>query len=205
VSGIEAAATAIADSLMHEPFYQAITVERRGDPAGQLSLLRAYMAYSLADAGRSGRCVLADDPADGAAAWILPRTPELSGSETADKKRFLNATLGRGGCENYARIVGFMESKTHGLIAPAAWYLSILGVRPAAQGRGIGAKLLAPTLAEADRREIVCWVETFSERNRAFYRRAGFDTVATHHEPVTNASYAIMIRAAAAGRRRLQR
>jgi len=75
-----------------------------------------------------------------------------------------------------------------------AWYLSILGVLPAAQGRGIGAQMLAPALAAADRAGAVCYLESFSERNPAFYGRLGFDAVATHLEPTTAAPYRIMLR-----------
>ena len=38
------------------------------------------------------------------------------------------------------------------------------------------------------------YLETFTPRNLAFYRKLGFDTVAEYLEPVTNSSYVIMRR-----------
>ena len=79
-------------------------------------------------------------------------------------------------------------------IPPEAWYLSILGVDPTLQGRGIGARLLAPTLAEADAAGAVTWLETFTTRGASFYERVGFTLVAWHDEPTTGRPYAILRR-----------
>lgn len=55
------------------------------------------------------------------------------------------------------------------------WYLAALGVDPAHQGRGHGARLLAPVLARADATRTLTWLESTNPRNHAFYRRMGFD------------------------------
>ena len=188
-------AAAVADSLLHEPFYQAITTDHRDNPAQRVAVLRAYMAYSLAESQRTGRLVLAPNPAEGAAAWLLPRTAAIDARESAAKSAFLRATLGRAGFANYQRIVAFMRPPCKSVVPSDAWYLSILGVLPATQGRGIGAQLLQPTLKEADAAGAVSYLESFSERNPAFYGRLGFNTIATHCEPTTNAPYRIMLRA----------
>lgn len=60
------------------------------------------------------------------------------------------------------------------------WYLAALGVRPAAQGRGIGTALLQPVLARADAGGMPCYLETFRERAAVFYQRMGFEIVQTH-------------------------
>lgn len=54
------------------------------------------------------------------------------------------------------------------------WYLWLLGVAPAHQGRGIGSSLLRPLLARADETGLPCYLETQTEGNVAFYRRRGF-------------------------------
>jgi predicted N-acetyltransferase YhbS len=67
-------------------------------------------------------------------------------------------------------------------------------VTPSAQGRGIGARLIEPTLAEADAAGALCYLETFDDRNPRFYQRLGFSAVGSHEEPVTSSPYTIMIR-----------
>ena len=42
------------------------------------------------------------------------------------------------------------------------WYLMILGVVPADQGRGIGGALMQPVLEEADREGVPCYLETMT-------------------------------------------
>lgn len=54
------------------------------------------------------------------------------------------------------------------------WYLNMLGVEPAYQGRGIGAALLAPVLREADVAGQACYLETATERDVQFYQKFGF-------------------------------
>jgi GNAT superfamily N-acetyltransferase len=55
------------------------------------------------------------------------------------------------------------------------WYLAFTGVDPARRGRGIGAALLQPVLAQADHDGLLCCLETPFPRTHAFYRRLGFE------------------------------
>ena len=73
-------------------------------------------------------------------------------------------------------------------------FRSIIGIHPDAQGCGLGAALLRPTLDETGTQGVAAYLETFTPRNLAFYRKLGFDTVAEYLEPVTNSSYVIMRR-----------
>ncbi|MBN1534178.1 MAG: GNAT family N-acetyltransferase [Spirochaetes bacterium] len=54
------------------------------------------------------------------------------------------------------------------------WYLWLLGVEPAHQGKGIGGSLLQPVLAESDAAGVPCYTETEEERNLDFYGGHGF-------------------------------
>ena len=78
------------------------------------------------------------------------------------------------GMENYHRIVRYMTALAAQAIPHSAWYLSIVGILPSAQGRGLGATLLAGTLAEASHAHVPCYLETFTPRNLRFYERLGF-------------------------------
>ena len=113
------------------------------------------------------------------------------------KAEFLAAALGVTGADAYRRIVDFMRPRASAAVAESAWYLSIVGVTPSAQGQGIGSRLIEPTLAEADDAGVDCYLETFDYRNPRFYQRLGFSAVGSHAEPVTGATYTIMRRSPA--------
>lgn len=186
---------ALADALIVDPFYLSISADFEHDMHHRKAVLACYFAYSMEEAERSGRCLTLEDRALGAAAWLLPRTAEAEVAESAAKNAFLARTLGPQGLAHYHRIVAFMAAQAPAVVPAGAWYLSILGIAPAAQGRGHGAKLLAPTLAEADAAGVPCFLETFTPPSVGFYERLGFRAAATHHEPVTGADYLIMCRA----------
>jgi len=185
---------AIVASLVGDPFYRAITADFIADDGSVAHTLGSYFEYSLAEAERTGRCVVADDPQLGASAWLLPRSAELEAIESAAKASFLAATLGPRGNSNYRRIMEFMSQHASVSVPSEAWYLSIIGIAPVAQGQGIGARLLRPTLAEADAAGAVCYLETFAPRTVSFYERLGFRSVASHLEPCTGSPYVIMRR-----------
>jgi GNAT superfamily N-acetyltransferase len=186
--------TALVEALFHEGFYQGLLVDT--PPAAHHRVLAAYFAYSLDEAGRTGRVVLAPDPSLGAAAWLLPRPPDVDATERRSKHEALARLFGPDGCANYERMIAFMGPRADAAVPADAWYLSILGVHPSAQGHGLGAALLEPTLAEARAAGVTCWLETFSPRAERFYARLGFTTCARHHEPTIDEDYVIMRREA---------
>lgn len=59
------------------------------------------------------------------------------------------------------------------------WYLQLVMVDPANQGRGLGAALLAPGLTRADAAGLPCYLETQRHDNLAYYARFGFEVSAT--------------------------
>lgn len=61
--------------------------------------------------------------------------------------------------------------------SPRHWYLPIIGVAPAWQGRGFGAALLAPVLDRCDRERAPAYLEASTPRNLALYERHGFEVV----------------------------
>jgi GNAT superfamily N-acetyltransferase len=54
------------------------------------------------------------------------------------------------------------------------WYLAVAATAPEWQGQGLGARILAPVLAECDRAGLPAYLESTNPRNLAFYRRLGF-------------------------------
>jgi GNAT superfamily N-acetyltransferase len=187
------AVEALVDSLWSDPFYAQIARAVAGDAARRAALAR-YFDYSMTEGARIGRLIVSPDPAPGAAIWTLPQVGGAAAIESAAKRAFMAAAMGAAALDTWQRIIDFMEPRAAAVVEPSAWYLSILGVTPVAQGRGVGARMLAPTLAEADAAGVDCFLETFDDRNPRFYQRLGFRTVATHLEPVTGCTYAIMLR-----------
>ena len=56
-------------------------------------------------------------------------------------------------------------------------YLWFLGVRPEAQGLGVGSRLLRAASSRLDATGMPAYLETQTERNVALYRRHGFEVV----------------------------
>jgi ribosomal protein S18 acetylase RimI-like enzyme len=69
------------------------------------------------------------------------------------------------------------------------WYLPIIGVDPSRQASGIGRALLQPVLDRANAEGVRCYLETTQPHNVAFYRKHGFELIATVVEPSSGLSY----------------
>jgi GNAT superfamily N-acetyltransferase len=191
---IDSACTSAVAALENDPFYRSIAVGSSSDDAQRRAVLTHYFAYSIQEGSRIGRSVHLPEAHVGVAVWLLPQPPEVQKREALCKQKFLRETLGQQGSLNYNRIIEYMSRRAQPLVGPDSWYLSIVAVAPDAHGQGLGTRLLAPTLAEADRAGAVCYLETFSIRNLAFYERQAFATKARFKEPTTQAEYAIMVR-----------
>jgi GNAT superfamily N-acetyltransferase len=183
------------ESLRHDPFYLAITEGYGADEAQRSEALSRYFDYSMSEGARVGRCVQSVADAPAAAVWLLPLSPEQAAAEASAKAAFIQSALEPKGAENYHRIVDFMAARSRSIVSSAAWYLSIVGVAPGAQGKGVGGRLIRATLGEADQVGAPTFLETFSLRNVSFYERLGFSVVASHQEPVTRSQYWLMQRA----------
>lgn len=63
------------------------------------------------------------------------------------------------------------------------WYLPWIGVRPEAQGSGVGSALLARGLARADAEGMPVYLEATSERSARLYMRHGFEVLSVVEAP----------------------
>ena len=198
VCEIDPACGSAVAALEDDPFYQSICGAYVSDAARRRTVLAQYFDYSIQEGREIGRCVHLTAPKVGVAVWLLPQTRQLQARAAQNKRAFLEKALDATGCANYYRILEFMHGKAANVVDGGAWYLSIVAVDPALQGQGLGQKLLEPTLAEADRASVTCYLETFSSRNPSFYGRLGFLTRARFKEPTTGSEYAVMVRDATA-------
>ncbi|MBJ7353788.1 MAG: GNAT family N-acetyltransferase [Thermoleophilaceae bacterium] len=66
---------------------------------------------------------------------------------------------------------------------PQHWYLAVVGTDPAAQGRGLGSKVLSPILEQCDRDGVAAYLESSKETNLDYYARHGFRVTQEHRLP----------------------
>jgi ribosomal protein S18 acetylase RimI-like enzyme len=59
------------------------------------------------------------------------------------------------------------------------WYLPLIGVDPAHQGKGLGAALLKLALDQCDRDRVPAYLESSNPRNISLYKRHGFESLGT--------------------------
>ncbi len=59
------------------------------------------------------------------------------------------------------------------------WYLPIIGVDPAQQGRGYGAALMRHAVQRFDREGAIAYLESSNPRNISLYQRHGFEILGT--------------------------
>ncbi|WP_219132640.1 GNAT family N-acetyltransferase [Janthinobacterium sp. UMAB-60] len=187
-------ARSLAAALIGDPFYRVVTVACGEDEAARLEMLTAYFALALDEGEQAGRVDLADDAGNGAAIWTTDTPSAQRQAAYAQREAALRNLLGERGFAHFTAIVENMEHALapHGL--QDAWYLSIAGIAPDAQGRGLGASVLAPGLAAVDAAGATCFLETYNERSLPFYGRLGFAVAGRYAEAVTGCDYWLMLR-----------
>lgn len=170
----------LARAFTDDPIYQFLMPDAAMRQA-QLAWLMGVMVRYGVSYGTSARPV---DRLAGVALWMPP------GSGDATPWRMLRVGAGAGlwrmGVGNLLRMVkasDFYEKLRKQLMPEPHRYLLLLGIDPPDQGKGIGSTLLAPELAEADRRGEPCYLETSKESNLPFYQRHGFEIVHSGRVP----------------------
>jgi GNAT superfamily N-acetyltransferase len=116
-----------------------------------------------------GGCTLADD----AAALWMPFGAEAD-DDVLERHGEEFATAVEGQLE---RLGMLMEAMGASHPTEPHHYLLAIGVRPSAQGRGLGGELLVHTLDHADAAGEPAYLEASSLRSRTLYERHGFEVV----------------------------
>lgn len=186
-------ALALYESLIPDPFYIELLREIPGGQQEKQEALMRYMDYSMTESEKYGQLTIAGDPPYGAAIWSKPLDTATDTEKNLLKKDFIKTHMEESSLNAYLTIVSFMTEQLE-VISPEAWYLSIAGIKPACQGKGLGACLLSEVLHETDKNEIPTYLETFTPRNISFYERVGYKIVRKIFEPVTGSFYWIMVR-----------
>lgn len=193
-----------------EPVVTILTEAFTGDPvmswlfpgvAAHVAALDAWWGFITSNAPPGAECWLADDGSS-AALWYPPDFEGPGSDSGADAKTgdhepphgsesddqpgtdepnpFIAMVGGLVGdrlgevLELFGRIMAAHPVEPH-------WYLAAVGTRPASQGRGSGAALLAPVLERCDAEGLPAYLESSNPRNLAFYHRLGFEVTGEIH------------------------
>jgi GNAT superfamily N-acetyltransferase len=113
---------------------------------------------------------------NGAALWLAPGVE----ADAAPLMAHLEATLPK---DSKAAMLAGLEVQAGLHPHEPHWYLPFIGVRAAAQGKGVGAALLAHGLARADGDRLPAYLEATSHRSVPLYRRFGFETIGVVESP----------------------
>lgn len=168
---LDEAARVLTAALIDEPGFASIYP----DVAVRRPVMERLMAMPARDALRF-RTVWAatiGDEIAGVAVWLPPGAfPPSFGRSLHLLPALL--PLVRYGPGAFVRLMRMGANAQRHFPDEPSWYLEILGVAPGHQGRGIGSRLIAPALAQADAMGAPAYLETGEERNLGFYERFGF-------------------------------
>jgi len=159
-------AGALADAFINDPVYTWML-------PGSLRLrarLRAMFTAELEQYGLPRGTVWTTAGCDGAVvalppgAWAMPKSMTLTQGLMWARAFGTRLPLA-------ARVQRAMEERH---LREPHFYVRIIGVRTALQGRGLGSALMEPTLRRADSAGLQAYIEASSERSAALYERLGF-------------------------------
>jgi len=189
-SQIEAAGIVLARAFFEDSLFSYILP----DPGTRFPALAYYSrAYAYASCFAGG-VYGTPDPVAGVAVWGVPGSPVTPEHRNRGGLDGLPESFGTGGYQRYKHMVEFFEALIRRDVPTPHWYLSILGVDPDHQGKGLGGALLQPALAKADQEGVPCYLETLEEKNLAFYGRHGFEVLVDDREPHSGLKFWTMIR-----------
>ena len=186
-------AKALYNALTEDAFY--ITMEKSvvNNKISKEALLR-YLEFSIMEAKLYGELHIPNEHEYGISVWSKPISDNLKKRKEREKKLFLSEHMSENSLDTYNNIVNFMSEKAEQYIENNFWYLSIVGILPKFQGKGLGPALVNPILRMTDDLGVPTYLETFTSRNMSFYERLGYKVVQSFKEPTTKADYWLMIR-----------
>ncbi len=108
----------------------------------------------------------------GAALWLPPGVePDDDGLNDVMQSTVSESQL-EDGAAVFEQMAKYHPQEPH-------WYLPLIGVDPAHQGKGLGDALMSYALDRCDRERVPAYLESSNPRNVSLYRRHGFEPVGT--------------------------
>ncbi len=148
-------------------------------PDGRRDAARLRFFHRIAEMGlRGGRI---DRPQGGGAAALWMPFEFVGPTPLAEDLKLLPTLLFATGLARFGRLLALRQDlDAHHPMDRRHAYLWFLGVAQAAQGRGVGSRLLAVATARLDAAGEAAYLETQTERNIGLYRRHGFEVISEH-------------------------
>jgi ribosomal protein S18 acetylase RimI-like enzyme len=112
------------------------------------------------------------DDCTGAALWLPPDVHPDETAIGAVLERTAPAALLADLGAVFERMAAFHPNGPH-------WYLPLIAVDPAHQGKGHGSALLSHALTQCDRDHLPAYLESTNPRNISLYKRHGFEVLGT--------------------------
>ena len=107
---------------------------------------------------------------EGAALWYPP-------GHGPDEERLANAMAALLDEQTLLEGAGLLEGMAKYHPEEPCWYLAVIGVDSAYQGRGLGAQLMKHALRRVDEESMPAYLESSNPRNMSLYRRHGFEEI----------------------------
>jgi GNAT superfamily N-acetyltransferase len=191
---IPAAAAVLARAFAADPFFEHVLP----DAAQRQAALPAIMSVLVAHCQRHGACYTTAGGVQGIAAWNAPGNAITEEQMMAAGFGAAAAQMGAAAVGRLLAVYEYLEALRLRTLPGRHWYLMLLGVEPAHQGQGLGSRLIAPVLAQADADGLPAYLETFVQRDVTFYTHHGFAVLEEGDEPSAGLHYWTMHRLPAA-------
>ncbi len=189
----ESCAEALYSALRDDPFYRTLESRYPARDGARRAML-SYYDVSIREGKKWGRVCTPETGQYGASVWSVPLSEAKIAEKASEKHAALEQVMGPECLRVFTDIEASMAESEAGLNLADHWYLSILGVDPSMQGRGLGGRLVTPVLREADALGVASYLTTFTPRNISFYQRLGYRVVSDFPEPVTNSRFWVLVR-----------
>jgi ribosomal protein S18 acetylase RimI-like enzyme len=172
---LDAVAADLADAFTDDVAFDWFLRDDDKRIDARLRFFRLIVRMGAASGGRIER------PAGGGAAAIWMPFEALGPLPLRDELRAFPVLLNATGLARFSRLLALRADmdKHHPMERPHA-YLWFLGVTHAAQGHGVGSRLLKVATDRLDADARPAYLETQTERNLALYRRHGFEVISEH-------------------------
>jgi ribosomal protein S18 acetylase RimI-like enzyme len=175
------AAQMLARAFLVDPAYTALFPDQAERERSLKWLFGAVTGYSLVYG-----LVHTTPAVEGAACWLSPGNAEITLWRILRTGLGLQRAVARFNPQSrqeFLSALAYMDEIHKREVPGPHWYLWALGVEPGCQGQGIGSRLIAPVLAQADQDGVACYLETQTESNVAFYQRRGFEVISDGQAP----------------------